>query len=47
MEPTFSNELIKNSNAKDGDLLLLTKPLGTGILYNALKKGLARVVNNT
>ena len=35
------NELIKNSNAKDGDLLLLTKPLGTGILYNALKKGLA------
>ena len=35
------NKLIKNSNAKDGDLLLLTKPLGTGILYNALKKGLA------
>ena len=35
------NELIKNSNARDGDLLLLTKPLGTGILYNALKKGLA------
>ena len=35
------NDLIKNSNAKDGDLLLLTKPLGTGILYNALKKGLA------
>jgi len=35
------NDLIKNSNAKDGDLLLLTKPLGTGILFNALKKGLA------
>ena len=35
------NDLIKNSNAKSGDLLLLTKPLGTGILYNALKKGLA------
>ena len=35
------NDLIKNSNAKNGDLLLLTKPLGTGILYNALKKGLA------
>ena len=35
------NELIKNSNTRDGDLLLLTKPLGTGILYNALKKGLA------
>ena len=35
------NNLIKNSNAKDGNLLLLTKPLGTGILYNALKKGVA------
>ena len=35
------NDLIKNSNAKHGDLLLLTKPLGTGILYNALKKGVA------
>lgn len=30
----------KNSDAKDGDLLILGKPLGIGILSAALKKGL-------
>jgi selenide,water dikinase len=30
---------ITNAGARPGDLLVLTKPLGTGILSNALKKG--------
>jgi len=30
---------IANSGARAGDVLVLTKPLGTGILSNALKKG--------
>ncbi len=30
-----------NAGAKDGDLLFLTKPLGTGILGAAIKRGLA------
>ena len=33
-------KIITNSNAQPGDVLLLTKPLGTGILTTALKKGL-------
>ena len=37
----LKNELIKNSNAKAGDHLILTKPIGTGIITTALKKGLA------
>jgi selenide,water dikinase len=32
-----------NAGAKPGDLLLLTKPLGTGVISTALKQGLARV----
>ena len=31
-----------NAGAKPGDLLLLTKPLGTGVISTALKQGLAR-----
>ena len=31
--------LKKNNGAKDGDLLFLTKPIGTGILGTALKRG--------
>ena len=31
----------KNSTAKSGDVLILTKPLGTGIISTAVKKGLA------
>ncbi|NOY50499.1 MAG: selenide, water dikinase SelD [Chlorobi bacterium] len=34
------DKVLKNSNAKKGDLLILTKPLGTGILSSALKRGL-------
>jgi selenide,water dikinase len=30
---------ITNAGARAGDLLVLTKPIGTGILSNALKKG--------
>ncbi len=37
----LKNNLIKNSSAKEGDHLILTKPLGTGIITTALKKGLA------
>ncbi len=33
------NEVKKNNSAKPGDLLFLTKPLGTGILSTALKRG--------
>lgn len=33
-------EILTNSNAKPGDLLILTKPLGTGILTTAAKAGL-------
>ena len=34
-----SNQLVKNSTAKQGDSLVLTKPLGTGIIATAIKKG--------
>lgn len=34
------NRLKKNTGAKEGDLLILTKPIGSGILSNALKLGL-------
>src|SRR5439155_17060834 len=30
-----------NANARPGDLLVLTKPLGTGIVTTAIKRGLA------
>jgi cysteine desulfurase len=32
--------IITNRNAKPGDVLVLTKPIGTGVLSTALKKGL-------
>jgi len=34
------DQLVTNKGAKAGDWLLLTKPIGTGILTTALKKGL-------
>ncbi len=34
--------LITNQNAKPGDALILTKPLGTGIIATAVKKGVAK-----
>ncbi|MBI4364160.1 MAG: selenide, water dikinase SelD [Candidatus Latescibacteria bacterium] len=33
-------KIVTNAGAKKGDLLVLTKPLGTGILATALKRGL-------
>jgi selenide, water dikinase len=35
--------LLTNANARPGDLLVLTKPLGTGIATTAIKRGLASV----
>lgn len=34
------NHIKKNNGAQEGDLLFLTKPLGTGLLATALKRGL-------
>ena len=34
------HKIIKNTGAKPGDVLLLTKPLGTGILSTGIKRGL-------
>lgn len=36
--------LITNSNAQPGDMLILTKPLGTGIIATAVKRGIADMV---
>jgi selenide, water dikinase len=35
------DRLVRNSTARPGDVLVLTKPLGTGIVATALKAGLA------
>ena len=42
------NKLIKNSGAKAGDALVLTKPLGTGIISTAIKRDLVsdNLINN-
>jgi len=34
------DKIIKNRGAKQGDVLILTKPLGTGILSTAIKRGM-------
>ncbi len=36
-----TNKLTRNDTAKPGDLLVLTKPLGTGIISTAIKRGLS------
>jgi len=36
-----SDRIVPNKNAKPGDKMILTKPLGTGIISTALKAGLA------
>ncbi len=33
------NKVLTNAGAKPGDLLILTKPLGTGVLFNACRSG--------
>jgi len=33
------DNIVLNSGGKDGDLLILTKPIGTGILFNVVKNG--------
>ena len=33
------DEVIRNSSCKQGDALILTKPLGSGVLFNALRAG--------
>lgn len=35
------NRVVKNSTAKEGDLLVLTKPIGTGVISTAIKNGKA------
>ncbi len=35
------NKILTNANARPGDRLVLTKPLGTGIIATALKRGVA------
>jgi selenide, water dikinase len=35
------NKVVKNNGAKPGDILILTKPLGVGIVTTAIKRGLA------
>jgi cysteine desulfurase len=34
-------KILRNSGAKPGDVLILTKPIGTGILATAMKRGLS------
>jgi selenium donor protein len=36
------NKILLNQGARPGDLLLLTKPLGTGVIMTALKNGIAK-----
>lgn len=35
------NKVLSNSNAKEGDILILTKPIGTGLINTAIKGELA------
>ncbi len=34
------NKILRNSNAQPGDVLILTKPIGTGIISTAIKRGI-------
>ena len=38
-----TDRVLTNAGARPGDVLVLTKPLGSGILTTALKKGLLNV----
>ncbi len=37
--------ILTNANARVGDVLVLTKPIGTGVLTTAMKRGLASQVS--
>lgn len=39
------DKVIKNSNLKAGDILILTKPIGSGIINTAIKGGLCRKIH--
>jgi selenide, water dikinase len=39
---TLTGNIKRNSTAREGDLLFLTKPLGTGIMGTALKRGILK-----
>lgn len=41
------SRIITNSNAKPGDAIILTKPVGTGILSTGIKRGLVSRQNET
>ena len=41
------DKILTNSNAKPGDVLLLTKPIGTGILSTGIKRGMVNDENKT
>jgi selenide,water dikinase len=36
------DDLLSNSGIKEGDLILLTKPLGTGVMVSAIKGGFSK-----
>ncbi|MFP4047077.1 MAG: selenide, water dikinase SelD [Bacteroidales bacterium] len=36
------DKILSNGNAREGDILILTKPIGTGILSTAVKRGLVK-----
>lgn len=38
-------KILRNSTARPGDAIILTKPIGTGIITTALKRGLAETEN--
>jgi cysteine desulfurase len=39
------DKILRNKGAKPGDVLILTKPIGTGILATAMKRGLMNAVS--
>ena len=36
------DDIWRNSDAKEGDVLVLTKPIGMGVLFSALRRGRLR-----
>jgi len=44
---THPDNILANSNAKEGDAIILTKPIGLGIIATALKRGLVEKKTQT